>query len=47
MKLYVDHCEKLSEAPNAKLLMKLYYLEVNLNFIRSQFVGPGRGIIGS
>ncbi|XP_072952693.1 protein TONSOKU isoform X2 [Typha angustifolia] len=29
MKLYVDHCAKLSEAPNIKLLRKLYNLEVS------------------
>lgn len=30
MKLYVDFCTKLSEAPNKKLLKKLYNLEVSL-----------------
>nr|CAD1827295.1 unnamed protein product [Ananas comosus var. bracteatus] len=29
MKLYVDYCAKLSEAPNLKLLKKLYHLEVS------------------
>ncbi|XXG69690.1 hypothetical protein AAC387_Pa06g2492 [Persea americana] len=29
MKLYIDHCMKLSEAPNMKLLKKLYNLEVS------------------
>eukprot|EP00268_Persea_americana_P067777 TRINITY_DN9363_c0_g2_i2.p1 TRINITY_DN9363_c0_g2~~TRINITY_DN9363_c0_g2_i2.p1 ORF type:complete len:510 (-),score=96.93 TRINITY_DN9363_c0_g2_i2:139-1668(-) len=28
MKIYIDHCKKLFEAPNMKLLMKLYHLEV-------------------
>jgi hypothetical protein len=31
MKLYVDCCTKLSEAPNMKLLTKLYNLEVNIS----------------
>jgi hypothetical protein len=30
MKLYIDFCKKLSEAPNKKLLTKLYNLEVIL-----------------
>jgi len=30
MKLYVDCCTELSEAPNKKLLTKLYNLEVSI-----------------
>ncbi|XP_058073084.1 protein TONSOKU isoform X2 [Magnolia sinica] len=29
LKLYIDNCKKLSEAPNMKLLLKLYNLEVS------------------
>ncbi|KAJ6733734.1 PROTEIN TONSOKU [Salix koriyanagi] len=37
MKLYIDCCEELSEAPNMKLLKKLYISEVEDEVIGSEF----------
>ncbi|KAF2284389.1 hypothetical protein GH714_021374 [Hevea brasiliensis] len=36
MKLYIDYCEELSEAPNMKLLKKLYISEVEDEIIASE-----------
>ena len=38
MKLYIDSCKELSEAPNMKLLKKLYVSEVRMNFVGDAIV---------